>query len=143
MCQLLLALANWLGGVSRLVAYLIRVFRLPVARDERPGSRDRAEEPRDSRSSPVGRNIIADDHRVGMLAAFSFASYSTAVHKLEAGDRIVMYTHGILEASNAGENFFGHDALCDLLKKNQRVIACNGGRLDCLFSPTVVSKTGR
>jgi phosphoserine phosphatase RsbU/P len=47
-----------------------------------------------------------------MLAAFSFASYSTAVHKLEAGDRIVMYTDGILEASNAGENFFGHESLC-------------------------------
>jgi phosphoserine phosphatase RsbU/P len=46
-----------------------------------------------------------------MLAAFSFASYSTAVHKLEAGDRIVMYTDGILEASNAGENFFGHESL--------------------------------
>jgi serine phosphatase RsbU (regulator of sigma subunit) len=92
---------------------------MPVARDERPGSRDRAEEPRDSRSSPAGRNIVADDHHVGMLAAFSFASHSTAVHKLEAGDRIVMYTHGILEASNAGENFFGHDALCDLLKKTR------------------------
>ena len=45
MCQLLLALANWLGGVSRLVAYLIRVFRMPLARDERTGSRNRTEEP--------------------------------------------------------------------------------------------------
>jgi hypothetical protein len=38
MCHLLLARAKWLGGSSRLVAYLIRFFRMPVARDERPGS---------------------------------------------------------------------------------------------------------
>ena len=54
-----------------------------------------------------------------MLAAFAFASYSTAVHKLEAGDRMVMYTDGILEASNAAGGFFGHEALCDLLKRTR------------------------
>jgi phosphoserine phosphatase RsbU/P len=54
-----------------------------------------------------------------MLAAFAFASYSTAVHKLEAGDRMVMYTDGILEASNAAGDFFGHEALCDLLKRTR------------------------
>jgi sigma-B regulation protein RsbU (phosphoserine phosphatase) len=52
-----------------------------------------------------------------MLAVFDSAAYSTAVHKLEAGDRIVMYTDGILEASNTAGDFFGHDALCDLLTK--------------------------
>jgi sigma-B regulation protein RsbU (phosphoserine phosphatase) len=54
-----------------------------------------------------------------MLAVFGFASYSTAVHKLEAGDRMVMYTDGILEASNAAGYFFGHEALCDLLKRTR------------------------
>ena len=54
-----------------------------------------------------------------MLAAFAFASYPTAVHKLEAGDRMVMYTDGILEASNAAGDFFGHEALCDLLKRTR------------------------
>jgi sigma-B regulation protein RsbU (phosphoserine phosphatase) len=54
-----------------------------------------------------------------MLAAFAFASYSTAVHKLEAGDRMVMYTDGILEASNAAGYVFGHEALCDLLKRTR------------------------
>src|SRR5208282_1023766 len=49
-----------------------------------------------------------------MLALFGFASYSTAVHKLETDDRIVMYTDGVVEASNAAGDFFGHDALCDL-----------------------------
>ena len=54
-----------------------------------------------------------------MLAAFAFASYSTAVHKLEAGDRMVMYTDGILEASNAAGDFFGREALCDLLTRTR------------------------
>lgn len=54
-----------------------------------------------------------------MLAAFAFASYSTAVHKLKAGDRIVMYTDGIVEASNASGDFFGQDALCELLSKTR------------------------
>jgi sigma-B regulation protein RsbU (phosphoserine phosphatase) len=56
-----------------------------------------------------------------MLATFGFASYSTAVHKLEGGDRIVMYTDGILEASNAAGDFFGHDALCDLLTRTREL----------------------
>jgi sigma-B regulation protein RsbU (phosphoserine phosphatase) len=56
-----------------------------------------------------------------MLAAFSFASYSTGVHKLQAGDRIVMYTDGVLEASNAAGDFFGQDTLCDLLSKTRQL----------------------
>ena len=56
-----------------------------------------------------------------MLAAFGFASYSTAVHKMEAGDRMVMYTDGILEAANPAGDFFGHDALCDLLTRTRKL----------------------
>ena len=56
-----------------------------------------------------------------MLAAFNFASYSTAVYKLEAGDRIAMYTDGILEASNAEGHFFGLDTLCDLLAQTRQL----------------------
>jgi sigma-B regulation protein RsbU (phosphoserine phosphatase) len=54
-----------------------------------------------------------------MLGLFGFASYSTAVHKLAAGDRIVMYTDGIVEASNAAGDFFGEEALCNLLTKTR------------------------
>lgn len=50
-----------------------------------------------------------------ILAVFSFAAYSTAVYKLEPGDRIVMYTDGIVEACNAAGDFFGQDALSNLL----------------------------
>jgi len=56
-----------------------------------------------------------------MLAVFASASYSTAVHKLEAGDRMVMYTDGILEASNTQEDFFGQETLCDLLKRTRNL----------------------
>jgi phosphoserine phosphatase RsbU/P len=56
-----------------------------------------------------------------MLAAFDFASYENAVHKLERGDRLVLYTDGIVEAANASGDFFGHDALCDLLKNTAKL----------------------
>ena len=52
---------------------------------------------------------------------FGFASYSTAVHKLEADDRIVLYTDGVVDASNAAGDFFGHDALCDLLTRTREL----------------------
>jgi len=52
-----------------------------------------------------------------MLAVFGSANYSTSIHKLEEGDRIVMYTDGILEASNAAGEYFGEDTLNNLLTK--------------------------
>ena len=51
-----------------------------------------------------------------MLAAFDFAQYSNAVHRLEVGDRLLLYTDGIVEAANARGDFFGHDALGTLLR---------------------------
>jgi len=52
-----------------------------------------------------------------ILAAFDFASYSNAIHRLEPGDRLLLYTDGIVEASNAAGTFLGQDALCELLRK--------------------------
>ena len=52
-----------------------------------------------------------------ILAAFDFAAYSNATYRLEAGDRILLYTDGIVEASTASGDFLGHEALCELLKK--------------------------
>ena len=56
-----------------------------------------------------------------MLAVFGSASYSNAVHKLEDGDRIVMYTDGILEAANAAGEFFGEAMFYDLLRRTRRM----------------------
>ena len=41
-----------------------------------------------------------------ILAAFPSASYSTATQTLEASERMVLYTDGILETSNAAGDFF-------------------------------------
>jgi len=50
-----------------------------------------------------------------MLAAFDFATYSTAAQRLEAGDRLLLYTDGIVEAANRSGEFFGQEALGALL----------------------------
>jgi sigma-B regulation protein RsbU (phosphoserine phosphatase) len=56
-----------------------------------------------------------------MLAAFSFATYSTAEYPLEPGDRLVLYTDGILEAANATGEEFGPHRLSALLKDGARL----------------------
>jgi phosphoserine phosphatase RsbU/P len=52
-----------------------------------------------------------------MLAAFDFATYSTATHRLEPGDRLLLYTDGIVEAASASGEFFGQEALSALLRQ--------------------------
>lgn len=52
-----------------------------------------------------------------VLAAFEFAKYTNAAHPLEPGDRLLLYTDGIIEASDASGEFFGLEALSDLLRQ--------------------------
>jgi sigma-B regulation protein RsbU (phosphoserine phosphatase) len=52
-----------------------------------------------------------------MLAAFESASYATGVHALKDGDRLLLYTDGVVEATNQDEVEFGQDRLCTLLKE--------------------------
>jgi phosphoserine phosphatase RsbU/P len=52
-----------------------------------------------------------------LLAAFAHAAFSNVTLPLEPGDRLLLYTDGILEAANAKGDFFGHEALCSLLQK--------------------------
>ena len=61
--------------------------------------------------------IIEIEENGLMLAAFDFAAYSNAIHRLEPGDRLLLYTDGIVEACNALGTFFGQDALCESLRK--------------------------
>ncbi len=65
-----------------------------------------------------------------MLAAFSFATYET----LEPGDRLVLYTDGILEATNAQGEEFGSNRLCALLTDTAKLRAEEGSRPNHLFS---------
>jgi phosphoserine phosphatase RsbU/P len=50
-----------------------------------------------------------------MLAAFDFAAYSTVTRSIQQGDRLVLYTDGVLEATNAAQEEFGRDRLHALL----------------------------
>lgn len=58
---------------------------------------------------PLGRII-------GFLPSTNF---ETARIQLEAGDRVLIYTDGALEASNAEEEFFGEERLAAALRQNQ------------------------
>lgn len=52
-----------------------------------------------------------------MLGCFDFASYSTATRDLVPGDRLVLYTDGLVEASNSSGEFFGRESLSQVLKQ--------------------------
>jgi len=54
-----------------------------------------------------------------MLAVFDFATYSSASWRLEKGDRLLLYTDGILEAANAAGDFFGLSALCEVFRMSE------------------------
>ena len=61
-------------------------------------------------------NVIEVEENGLMLAAFDFASYTNVTHRLEPGDRLLLYTDGIVEASNALGDMFGRNALSHALK---------------------------
>ncbi|HEY7303563.1 MAG TPA: PP2C family protein-serine/threonine phosphatase [Bryobacteraceae bacterium] len=52
-----------------------------------------------------------------MLAMFDSASYVMATQRLEHGDRLLLYTDGLMEACNSVGEFFGREGLSEALKK--------------------------
>jgi phosphoserine phosphatase RsbU/P len=52
-----------------------------------------------------------------ILAAFDYARYTNATHPLQPGDRLLLYTDGLIEAANAKGDPFGQDALSALLQR--------------------------
>ena len=56
-----------------------------------------------------------------MLAAFDFATYSNATHLLKPGDRLLLYTDGIVEAESAKGEFFGQESLSTLLRQTSAI----------------------
>ncbi len=51
-----------------------------------------------------------------LLAAFTLASFSNQTLPLEPGDRLLLYTDGLLEAANGKGEFFGQEGLSSLLR---------------------------
>jgi len=70
----------------------------------------------------AGRVVEVEENGL-MLAAFSFATYTTAFHPLKPGDRLLLYTDGILEAANAAGEEFGPHRLSTLLLEDSRLSA--------------------
>lgn len=53
-----------------------------------------------------------------LLAAFPFADFTNAVYPLVPGDRLVLYTDGILEAADARQEEFGQERLQGLIRES-------------------------
>ena len=77
-----------------------------------------------------------------MLAVFGFASYSTAVHKLETDDRIVMYTDRGCGGFQRCRRFLRSRCIVRSADENSRAIPRDGGRFDHFFCPPMVGKAG-
>ena len=58
-----------------------------------------------------------------ILAAFGFAQYDTKAHPLQARDRILLYTDGIIEAANAAGEFFGQERLAKIVRETASATA--------------------
>ena len=54
-----------------------------------------------------------------MLGVFGEATYAMAVHRLQAGDRLLLYTDGVTEAANGAEEEFGRERLFTLLRETR------------------------
>jgi sigma-B regulation protein RsbU (phosphoserine phosphatase) len=54
-----------------------------------------------------------------ILAAFDFSTYANATHALNAGDRLLLYTDGLVEAANAAGEFFGREGLSEALRNTR------------------------
>lgn len=59
--------------------------------------------------------VIAIEENGLVLALFDHADYSAMSQRLEIGDRLLLYTDGIVEAEDASQEQFGHARLCELL----------------------------
>jgi sigma-B regulation protein RsbU (phosphoserine phosphatase) len=58
-----------------------------------------------------------------LLAAFSFATFTNAEYPLQRGDRLLLYTDGILEAADGAQEEFGQGRLQALLRKGRHLSA--------------------
>ena len=57
-----------------------------------------------------------------ILAIMADATYTQLVHPLRPGDRLVLYTDGIIEAKNGGGEFFGEDRLYATVQETAKLL---------------------
>ena len=91
--------------------------------------------------------LVRADGRVERLAAggpvlgvFPDAVYRQHRIPIGPGDRLVLFTDGISEAQDAGDQEFGEDRLVDLAREHR---ACSAPALQARISETVVDLRGR
>jgi phosphoserine phosphatase RsbU/P len=70
-----------------------------------------------------GSEVMEVEENGLMLAAFDFSTYNTRTIQLEAGDRLVMYTDGLLEAANAAQEEFGRERLSAAIRESSALTA--------------------
>jgi serine phosphatase RsbU (regulator of sigma subunit) len=58
-----------------------------------------------------------------LIGPFPDAVYPNAKMNIEQGDRIILYTDGIIEATNTSASFFGDDSFQEFIKANENVPA--------------------
>ena len=75
-----------------------------------------------------------------LLGPFPEAEYENASFELEPGDRLVMYTDGITEATNSAGDFFGEERLKESLSANEGLTA---GRFADAFLTNLSAWSGR
>ncbi|MBV8829644.1 MAG: PP2C family protein-serine/threonine phosphatase [Acidobacteriaceae bacterium] len=63
-----------------------------------------------------GREVISIEENGLMLALFPKATYTCTVRTLEPGDRVVLYTDGIVEAADTKDEPFGCERLSHLIR---------------------------
>jgi serine phosphatase RsbU (regulator of sigma subunit) len=57
------------------------------------------------------------------LGIIEDAAYEETQLKLQPGDKVILYTDGIVEAMNEAEEIFGFDRLLDIVKNSQALSA--------------------
>ena len=60
-----------------------------------------------------------------VMGPFADSHYRNTESRLDLGDRLVLYTDGIVEAENAAAEFFGEERLCKFIADNSRLEAGN------------------
>ena len=72
---------------------------------------------------PIVLHRDGSHHRLkeggGVLGVFSDQTFASGIIHLQSGDRLILFTDGVTEASNAGEEEFGEQRLLELLKANR------------------------